>query len=711
MKRFDPIGTRAAAVLLTIIAPHGAALAQQGHGPAYLDDTYAPRALSWVAKERAATLASLSADPRFSKFESEAAAVLTDPTQPDDIRFIGDHVYAYHQSRAAPMGVWRRSTAAAWLAATPQWETVIDLDALGAAEGVRWIFGGASCRANGRCLIQLSDNGKDAAATREFDLTTGQFVRDGFNLPVGKHRTWWIDDDTLLVAPVLDRASVNISLVPRTLRVWRRGEPVEKARTLFSIGERDAMLSAMLVKAGGTDRFVAARHIDFERREYKLIDLSTGEQQPLPLPEWAQMRGMYQGKLLLRPEVDWRPAPNGPTFPAGSLVGIDLAALMQRATIEGATLIYKPHGDDAVRGTFTIGERLFVELLHDSYSRIEEVTASGDPIRPALVPIPDEQFVSVLGTPGGKLLLRRETPLEPERIELVDPDTGAAQLLYARQPAFDATNMVSNRYTTVSKDGTRISYLVMHRRGIAMDGRHPALIYGYGGYDVPVTPRYEPVFGKLWLEKGGVYVHAYLRGGGEHGPDWHRATMREHHPRAFEDMEAVIADVQRRGFSAPERTGIIGRSNGGLLVAAVMQRRPELMKAAIVGGPLIDMLNFHQLPPGGTWLAEYGNPDLAADRAFLSQYSPMQTIARAATTPYPRPLIITATDDDRVLPGHARRYAARLREQGHEALYFEDEQGGHYWELAGGPAPGDWRRRAKARAVEFTYLWHALGGQ
>lgn len=699
---------RVAALLLALTGlPGMTAAPQDNHGPAYLDDTYGARALAWVARERAATLTALRADPRFDALEREAAALLTDPSQPDDVRFIGDHAYAYAQSRQAPMGVWRRSPAAAWLDGKPQWETLIDLDALGAAEGRRWLFAGASCRPNGRCLIQLSDNGKDATELREFDLGSRRFVADGFRLPLGKHRSWWIDDDTLLIAPVTGRDALNVSLVPRTLRIWTRGQPVADARTVFSIGKRDAMLSASLIHAGGTRRFVAARHLDFERRVFSLVDPDgTARPLPLPLPAEHDSYGSYRGKLLIRPERDWQPSPGGPSFPAGSLVGIDIEPLMQRAAIEGATLMYRPAGDDALRGAFAIGDRLFVELLHDAYSRIEEVAPAGPPRR---LPIADDRFVTVLGTPGGKLLLRQEAPLMPDRIELVDVDTGAARTLYQRSAAFETAGLVRDRLTTRSRDGTAIAYTVIHRNGIALDGSHPTLVYGYGGYDVPVTPRYEPVFGKLWLERGGIYVHAYLRGGGEHGPAWHQATMRKGHPKAFEDMEAVVEDLQRRGYTSPKRTGIIGRSNGGLLVAAVLQRRPDLLNAAIVGGPLIDMLNFHQLPPGGTWLAEYGDPDVPADRAFLAAYSPMQTIA-PANVAYPVPLIITATDDDRVLPGHARRYAAMLRANGHDALYYEDQQGGHYWELAGGPAPGDWRRRATARAVEFTYLWRRLGG-
>lgn len=695
----------AVTIQFTMAAPAFAEIDE--HGQTYLDDTYGKRALEWVREKHSQTLKTLKSDPDFEGFQREAAAVLTDPTRIDGFRMMPGYIAQYWQNSDSPMGVWRRSPQSAWLAGKPAWETLIDFDALGLAEGRRWIFGGADCRANGRCLVQLSDNGKDAAEIREFDLATQKFVADGFRLPEGKHGIWWHDDDTVLVAPVLGRTSVNASRLPKTLRVWRRGQKLSQTKPIFSIGDHDASLSTTLVGAGGSDMFVAVRSIDFERQEYWLTRLD-GESRQLPIPELADIYGVHEGRLLLRPEVDWTPATDGQTFKAGTLVGVDLAALMKTAVIANPVLFYSPSGDDAVQGSVVDGKRLFVELLHDGYSRIEEITADvSRPLRPRLVPLADGRFINVIGALDGKLLLHQESPLMPGQISLVDPDTGAEQMLYTRSAAFDVNNLVQQRFHTVSADGTRISYTVMHKRDLRLDGKNPTLVYGYGGYDVSVTPRYEPIYGKLWLEKGGVYIHANLRGGGEHGPAWHRATMREDHPLAFEDMEAVLRDIHRRKISSPDHTGIIGRSNGGLLVAAVMQRQPDLMNAVIVGGPLIDMLNFHQLPPGGSWLAEYGDPDISEDRKFLRAYSPMQNIA-GPDVRYPVPLIITATDDDRVVPGHARRYADKLHKNGHQALYFEDDQGGHYWELAGGPAPGDWRRRSVARAAEFTYLWQQL---
>lgn len=676
------------------------------HGPAWLNDGSSPRTKRWIATETGKTLAALRADPRFVSLKADAESVLTDQGRIDDVEFIGSAAYQYRQDHDHPLGVWRRSERTAWLAGTPQWETVIDLDALAAAEHRKWIFAGSSCRRQ-RCLIRLSINGQDANETREFDLGTRKFVAGGFVIPNSKSRSWWYDDDTLLVAPVLGPASVNRSQLPKTLRLWARGTPLSATRPVFGIGDEDAMLSAQFIKAAGTQGFVAARHIDFERREYSFI-VPGGVTRALPLPPYATILGVFDGRLLLRPNTDWNPVGVGQRFVAGSIVGFSLDALLKDARIADAESLYVPAGDDAVREVTSADGRLFVQLLHDYRSRIVELSKTDGTWSARQLPLPADRFINIIGTDAGLLLLRVEAPLVPESIVRADPKTGASTILYQRPPAFDATGLTAELRYTASRDGTPIAYTLVSRAGMKHDGSNPTLIYGYGGYDVAITPRYEPVFGKLWLERGGVYVHAYLRGGGEHGPAWHRGSMRKNRRQPYDDMVAVLADVQRQGITTPQHSGILGRSNGGLMVAAVMEQAPTLMNAVIVGGPLIDMLDYHDLPPGGTWTAEYGDPRDPDMRPFLASYSPMQNIA-PATTRYPVPLIITSSDDDRVLPGHARRFAALLSENGHASRYFEDAQGGHYWELAGGPAPGDWRLRSVARAVEFTYLWQQLG--
>jgi prolyl oligopeptidase len=648
-------------------------------------------------------LEALQEESSFKALQSEAEAALTDPSQVPEVMPVGPDVYNYWQDRKNPLGIWRRTTADLYFAGKPAWKTVIDLDQLSQAEGRKWIFAGASCREQ-RCLVRLSENGKDASELREFDLTAGRFLPGGFNLPEGKTRSWWHDADTLLVAPIYGSQSVNESGLPRTLRLWRRGTPINEARTVFEIGNGDAMLS-MMPTGDASGRFIGVRHIDFNSRTYTLVDPASGTQRALPLPALADMHGMHRNKLLFRLNAPWTPTP-GVALPAGALVAIAVAPLLDEGRIDKLEVLYRPAAGEAVRGVQPMDGRLFVELYRNYRSAIVELTSSGSGWTARTVPLEKDRFLSLLDTHDGKLFVKVEAPLVPEKLVLADAQTGAATVLYQRKAAFDTRNLVAELRQTQSRDGTPISYTLIRRKDLKRDGTNPTLVYGYGGYDVAVTPRYEPIFGKLWLQKGGTYVHAYLRGGGENGPDWHRGPMRKNRQQPYDDMAAVLEDLQRSRVSSPRHIGIMGRSNGGLMTAVMMEQRPELMNAVVVGGPLIDMLNFHELAPGASWTAEYGDPRDPDMRAFLATYSPMQNIRTGVR--YPKPLIITSLDDDRVLPGHARRFAARLTEAGHDNYYFEDQQGGHYWELAGGPAPGDWRLRSVARAVEFAYLWQQL---
>jgi prolyl oligopeptidase len=510
------------------------------------------------------------------------------------------------------------------------------------------------------------------------------------------------------VAPAFVRGEMTEGLTPRTLRVWRRGSPLSSARKLFEGQDSDSNIGAELIKAGGSTNFIAVRHLDFDHREYHLLS-PDGTSRPLALPQTADFMGVHLGKLLIRPELDWVTG-TGLVVPRGSLAAIDLNPLMQEAKIASVELIYTPSGDDAIRGTRSGDDHLFVELLHDYASRLVELTpqkAGGWAAR--TIPLPSGQYIQVLDFSQGRLLLHEQAPLVPDRIVQVDPQTGHEERLLYQQPTyFDTSNLLTEYNQVRSSDGTLITYVVNRRRDLKFNGCSATLVYGYGGFDVALTPRYEPLFGKLWMERGGVYVHAYLRGGGERSPDWHWGVMHEKRYLPYDDMAAVLRDLHNRGVTQPSHIGILGRSNGGLMTAAVMERYPNLMNAVIVGGPLTDMLDYVNFPPGSTWTAEYGDPRDSEARKYLTTYSPMQNIAPRDVR-YPQALIITSTDDDRVLPGQARRFSALLEEKGHENLYFEDAQGGHYWELAGGPAPGDWHLRATARAVEFTYLWRQLG--
>jgi prolyl oligopeptidase PreP (S9A serine peptidase family)/Asp-tRNA(Asn)/Glu-tRNA(Gln) amidotransferase A subunit family amidase len=689
-------------VLLPALAQAAAEEAPSDPGHYWLDPTYDEKALAWVSKENTRTLDALSGK-RLAHLEQEARDILTAPSRLPDMRIVGDRVIDYRQERDRPLGYLRATSRASYFEGKPDWRTLLDFDDLSAAEGKKWIFNSISCRQD-RCLLSMSDNGKDAHEVREFDLASSAFIADGFRIPESKSRSWWYSDDTLLIAPVLGEDSVNESGFPKTLRLWKRGTPLSAAETLFSGGNSDANLGAAFVRAGDRGGFVAVRSVTFFSREYYWVT-DQGAVRQLPLPAAIDLQGVHDGNLLMRLNEAWQS--DGASFPAGDLVSLSLDALLDKGELENLATVYRPAEDEAVRDLAVMGGRLYLNLLRDYRSALVELSTGQDGWNTRDLELPGDGFLSFLGSYEDDLHVRFESLLSPPRVYLYNPESGAEQTLHAREPAFDSSGMVAERFTTPSRDGTEITYTVMRHADQEESGPAPTLVYGYGGFDVAITPRYEPLFGKLWLEKGGVYVHAYLRGGGERGPDWHRSAMLENRQRPYDDMIAVLTDIHARGISSPQKTGIMGRSNGGLMVSAVMTQRPDLMNAVVVGGPLTDMLHYQNLPPGASWTAEYGDPRKPEAAAWIRRYSPLQALVREAS--YPVPLVITSTDDDRVAPGHARRLVARMRELGHDSLYFEDAQGGHYWELAGGPAPGDWRLRAKARAVEFEYLASRLG--
>lgn len=652
----------------------------------WLDESFGTRALEWVDNENLKTLKVLATDSRFKIYKSEAESILTDARRVPIGDIKGNHTYNYWQDAEHPYGLWRRSAVQAYLAGKPEWETILDLDQLSMAEGREWFFHGADCRVetNGRCLVRLAHKSQDTKVVREYDLTTKQFVADGFTVPEGKFDLWWEDDDTVILAADFGQGTLNESDFAKQLRRWKRGTPLETASIIFESDDMDIGVNAAFIGADGKGSLIAIRGNTFFEREYWMLT-SDAEPRQLPLPKSFYFQGVYGDQVLMRLNQDWQPDGHPVELAIGSLVGIPLRQLLEQGTIGTPTVYFNPPEKTAILKTVVSGDTLYLELLDNYRSRIIKLDKDEKGWIEKTLPLEQDHFIQIVGLHNQKLLLSLQSFLNPQRLISYDLASGNTQTLFAAPEQFDASDLVTEMLTTKSADGTVLTYTVMRHRKIKMDGSNPALVYGYGGFDVSITPRYEAVFGKLWLEKGGIYVHAYLRGGGEFGPAGHFGAQLENRQQPYDDMAAIVEDLQARGFTSPEHTGIMGRSNGGLMVAAVMEQHPELMNAVVVGGPLIDMLHYHRLPPGASWMGEYGDPREPDIRKFIETYSPQQNLRKDAA--YPTPLIITSTWDDRVLPGHARRFAAKMAAYSKEALYFEDVQGGHYWELAGGPPP------------------------
>ena len=676
----------------------------------WLEEVQGERALAWVRERNAQSESVLQADPGFATRKQAILEVLDSRDQIPYVVRRGCALYNFWRDAEHPRGLWRRASLAEYRKSEPAWETVIDLDALARAEEENWVWAGATCLGPDyrRCLVQLSRGGADASVLREFDSVDKRFVENGFHVAEAKTRVEWIDADTVYIGSDFGAGSLTDSGYPRLIKRWRRGQPLADAMTVFEAQQQDVRASASVDLTPGFERTVFARMVDFyTSREFLL---QGGQLLPIDKPEDAQL-SFWRERLLIELRSDWSVA--GTTWPRGSLLVADAAAYL--AGERRLTALFTPTASRSLEGWTTSRDRVLLNVLDDVASRLEEWSppAPGTPQpwqrREVQAPYPGHLALSALHDPllpGDPLaeayLLNATDFLQPDSLQLGRTGSDEREPLKSRPGFFDATGMRAEQRFATSKDGTRVPYFVIWPRGATADGRNPTLLYGYGGFEVSLTPWYSGAIGRVWTGQGGVFVVANIRGGGEYGPAWHQAALLQHKQKSYDDLAAVAEDLIATRVTRPAQLGIEGGSNGGLLVGAVMLQRPELFNAVVCQVPLLDMRRYHQLLAGASWMAEYGDPEKADDWAFISRYSPYHNVR--ADQHLPRVLFVTSTRDDRVHPGHARKMAARMLEQGHQLLYWENIEGGH-----GGAA--DNSQRAQMQALEFTFLWQQLGGR
>lgn len=668
-----------------------------------------PRALAWARERNAVSQSLLAAQPGFVADEARILEVLNSRDRIPYVSRIGAHVYNFWTDEAHPRGLWRRTTLADYRNAQPSWELVLDIDALGQAEGKSWVWHGAApvpSRTEAgvdRCLVFLSPGGSDAHVVREFDLVARRFVPDGFTLAEAKSRCQWIDRDTLYVGTDFGPGAMTSSGYPRVLKRWQRGTPLSQAQLVFEGRPDDVSVGAWVQHlSGGGQRHFFSRSIDFYNGEDHLLE--DGRLQRIDKPDDADLQ--VQGDLmLLQLRSDWTVA--GSTHPAGALLATGLQAFLRGE--RRFDVLFTPTPTRSLENVEFTRTHVLLDVLDNVAARLEELRCVDGQWQRRVVPMPAHVHLWVASLHDEALdddplaeayFLGREDFLTPDALLIVQAGGGAPELLRQRPALFDSSGMRTEQLSATSRDGTQVPYFVVWPRGAEADGDNPTLLYGYGGFEVSLLPGYQAVRGDLWLRRGGVLVIANLRGGGEFGPRWHQAAIREHKQRSYDDFIAVAEDLVARRITSPHRLGIQGGSNGGLLMGAALTQRPDLFGAVVCQVPLLDMRRYHRLLAGASWMAEYGDPDNADDWDFIGRYSPYQQVKADAR--YPRVLFTTSTRDDRVHPAHARKMVARMQAQGHDVLYYENIEGGH-----GGAA--DPKQQAHLRALEFAYLWMQLG--
>lgn len=667
----------------------------------WLEEIESPRVDAWVAEKNAHSLGTLQSDPVYDGLHQQALEILQSRDRiPYGSIKRGGFVENFWQDADHVRGIWRRTTLQSYGTDNPQWETILDIDALSASEGANWVYKGATCLPpeDRYCLISLSDGGKDATTVREFDKQTRQFVEGGFNLPESKSGVTWIDRDTLLISYAYDPSTVTNSGYARSVRILKRGQTLDQAREVYAgdvtdmavngynLRDADGVLKATLIQ----------RAVDFYSSD-KFLLKADGSVEALPLPRKGGINALVAGKLVISTDEDWT-APSGQTFKTGDIFAYDFEAWMADKSVQ-AELVLSPGEREAVEGITATRNRMVVAL----YENVRGSIYVYDPANWSRnrLDLPENVTVSLGSTSNenDQMFVNVSGYLTPSSLYFADAATGAATVAKSLPEKFDTTGLIVEQNEAVSKDGTRVPYFVVRRENAPMDGSNPTLLYGYGGFQSSLLPGYSGTTGKLWLERGGVYVIANTRGGGEFGPRWHQAALQQNRQRAHEDFQAVAEDLIRRGITSQPHLGIMGGSQGGLFMGAMLTQRPDLINAAVIQVPLFDMLRFHKLLAGDSWKGEYGDPDIPEQRAWIAEYSPYQRLS--ADAPYPQVFIHTSTKDDRVHPGHARKAAARLEELGHDVLFYENTDGGH-------AAGANLRETARRVALEYTYLTRRL---
>ena len=649
-----------------------------------LEQVQGAEAMAFVRASNEKALAALTTDRRYEPFRAQAEAILTSTDRLPRISFLGNGVSNFWQDATNPKGLWRRTSLQSYQTAAPQWETLLDIDALARTEGRNWVFKGASCLAphETRCLISLSDGGKDAVVVREFDLTSKQFVSGGFILPEGKHRIDWLDADTLLIATDFGAGTLTESGYPYIVKSLKRGQALAQATEVYrgEQGDGGYGVSPNVLRdaSGAVEAILFHRPLDTFRAETYALG-TDGKPYQLALPQRVNVSGSMKGNLILSLDEAW--TFDGQTYAAGSLLSVPLSALgsardaigLNRAAIE----IFAPNPRQSLQGVSVLGDSLIAAITDNVVGTLTRYspTPSGWSATPITVPANSDVSLGDSSKSSGQFLVSTQGFLTPPTLSLGTQNATQLTALKSAAPKFDASTHVVEQYEATSSDGTKVPYFITRPRDLKMDGTAPTVMLGYGGFQISLNPAYKPEMGKLWLENGGVFVQANIRGGGEFGPGWHQAALKENRQRAFDDFAAVARDLFARGITSPRHLGIYGRSNGGVLTSVSMTQHPELFNAVVIESPLIDMMRYPELPAGASWMGEYGDPRTPEDAAYISQYSAYQLLR--PDVKYPRAYITTNTMDDRVHPGHARKYAARLGDQGHDHLYFEDTAGGH----------------------------------
>lgn len=679
----------------------------------WLEEVEGERALHWVREQNARSLEILENDPRFQPMYEEALSVLTSDQRLPLGQIHNGRIYNFWQDDNHVRGLWRRASVDSYRSGAPVWETLIDYDALAASEERNWVRGSVACLSPEyvHCMVELSDGGKDAGYWREFNTDAKQFVEGGFYLPESKSNLAWLDAETLIVGADTSEGSLTQSGYPRQVRVLSRDGDIETAPILYEGETTDVSVSARVFHDDDVSHVFVDRAVSFFESEY-YYGAGDGALKKLPLPANADLEGVLNGRAIFRLREEW--PYRGDNYAQGSVVAYDLKRKRAETVMEASA-------SQSITGVGIGKSSLVVRYLDDVSGAAARLVRDRKSQKWNKKPItlPENGVISIVSAGGGTddAIMSFESLTTPDTLYYVEASemhspgaTDRIEKIAETAPFYDATGVVVEQRFATSADGTKIPYYIMGLDSVLKREDAPTVQYAYGGflsptlpvyYSDPSRPQHGALAGLMWVKRGGVLVLSNIRGGAEYGPAWHQAALKENRQRAFDDFIAISEHLIETGVASAEKLGAIGRSNGGLLMGALLTQRPDLYAALNIGVPLFDMKRYNKLLAGASWMGEYGNPDIPEEWAYISEYSPYQKLEAGQS--YPKVLFYTSTKDDRVHPGHARKAAAKMADLGYDFYYYENTEGGH-----GGTSNQD--QLAYRTALEYVYFARMLMG-
>jgi prolyl oligopeptidase len=668
----------------------------------YLEEVLGDKALTEVKSWNTRTLDRLMADPLFEKMNSEVLEIVNSKDKIPYASYRNGEVHNFWQDEQHERGIWRKSTLSSYFSDTPVWQTVLDFDALSKSENKNWVYKGNNCLSPDYeiCMVSLSDGGKDAVIQREFNTKTQTFVTDGFITQESKGSIDWLDKNTLIIGVDFGENTMTTSGYPMVSKLWQRGTALSSAVEIDRGEQTDVGYWGGITElSDGRREIITTRALTFYDTEYywfpRKSDGSISEKIKLPIPKKSNLSGEFKGQMIVKLNENWR------EFKLGDLVSFNIDDFMNDSKIDLVNLVFSPDEKSSIGNFGVTKSKVLMSIYHDVTGSAHQFDWHDGKWTSKKLDFPANGSVSIGSTNSKEEIafISAESFLNPDTLYTYNTATGEKAKAKSLPSWFDAESMVSEQFFVSSTDGTQVPYFVVRHKNTKLDGKNPTLLYGYGGFEVSLNPSYSATRGKLWLERGGVYVLANIRGGGEYGPKWHQAGLKTNRQRIYDDFIAVAQDLITKKITSPEHLGIEGGSNGGLLMGVMFTQRPDLFNAVICAVPLLDMMRYHTLLAGASWMGEYGDPENEIEGKFLRSISPYHNIDPAVD--YPEVFFITSTKDDRVHPGHARKVAKRMEDQGHKFLYYENIDGGH-------SAAANLKETAKRIALQHTYLMQKL---